>query len=262
MKLSIVIAHHQTPELLDLCLNSVKKTIQKLNYETIIVSSESKESDDEFIKDKWPEVKIVFFKKNTGYSKLINAGIKSSTGDFILILNADIIVLEGAISEMMKYLMANEDVGIVAPRLEDYNGNLQISCFNDPVPRLILARRTFWGKTKQGKQALERASVLTDDDKEKEVDWAQGSAMMFRKNLVDKVGFWDERFFLYFEDSDWCRRIRQKGYKIIYLPIAKMVHYYHRSSKRLGVLGDLIFNKYTRIHILSAIKYFRKYGFK
>jgi len=86
--------------------------------------------------------------------------------------------------------------------------------------------------------------------------------MMFKKDIIDKVGFWDERFFMYFEDSDWCRRVRKKGYKVIYLPTAKMVHYYHRSSKKFGVLGDLIFNKYARIHILSAIKYFKKYGFK
>jgi hypothetical protein len=262
MKLSIVITHHQTPKLLDLCINSIKKTIGALEHEIIIVSSESREKDEEFIKDKWPETKNIYFEKNTGYSKLVNTGIKASTGDFILILNADIMILEGAIPEMIKYLEANQNVGIVAPRLEDYTGNLQVSCFNDPIPRLIIARRTFWGKTKQGGKVLARASVLSDDNIVKEVDWAQGSAMMFKKDLVNEVGFWDERFFLYFEDSDWCRRIRQKGYKVVYLPIAKMIHYYHRSSKKLGVLGDLIFNKYTRIHILSAIKYFKKYGFK
>lgn len=262
MKLSIIITHHQTPKLLDLCISSIKKTIENLEHEIIIVSSESKEENEKFIKNKWPEVKIFSFKKNTGYSKLVNTGIKISTGDFILLLNADIMVLEGAISEMIKYLEANKDVGIVVPRLEDYTGNLQVSCFNDPIPRLILARRTFWGKTKQGKKILERTSIWIDDNTAKEVDWAQGSAMMFKRSLVDKIGFWDEKFFMYFEDSDWCRRARKNRYKVIYLPTAKMIHYYHRSSKRLGFLGDLIFNKYTRIHILSAIKYFKKYGFK
>jgi len=193
---------------------------------------------------------------------LVNTGIKASTGDFILILNADIMILDGAVLEMIRFFETHKNTGIIAPRLEDYTGNLQISCFNDPVPCLILARRTFWGKTKYGKKILKKFSTFDDNNLPKEVDWAQGSAMMFKKDLINRVGFWDERFFLYFEDSDWCRRIRQKGYKIIYLPTARMIHYYHRSSKKLGVLGDLIFNKYTRIHILSAIKYFKKYGFK
>jgi hypothetical protein len=262
MKLSIIITYHQTPRLLDLCIDSIKNTIKDLSHEIIVLSSESKEKNEEFIKDKWPEIKIVVFKKNTGYSRLVNTGIKEATGDFILLLNADIIVLDDAISRMLDYIENHEEVGIVAPRLEDYTGNLQISCFNDPIPSLILARRTFWGKTKQGRKALEQISITNDDSEIKEVNWVQGSAMMFRKNLVDKIGFWDERFFMYFEDSDWCRRVRANGLKVIYLPTAKMIHYYHRSSKKFGVLGDLIFNKYARIHIISAIKYFKKYGFK
>ncbi|HNU96929.1 MAG TPA: glycosyltransferase family 2 protein [Candidatus Portnoybacteria bacterium] len=262
MKLSIIITHHLTSKLLDLCINSINKTIGGLKHEIIVVNSESKEKDEEFIKDKWQEIEIISFKKNTGYSKLVNTGIKKATGDFILLLNADIIVLENTILEMINYLEEHENVGIVAPKLEDYIGNLQISCFSDPIPSIILARRTFWGKTKKGKKLLEKISVLHDNNLAKEVDWVQGSAMMFKKDIIDKVGFWDERFFMYFEDSDWCRRVRKKGYKVIYLPTAKMVHYYHRSSKKFGVLGDLIFNKYARIHILSAIKYFKKYGFK
>ncbi len=262
MKLSIIITQHQTPKLLNLCINSIKQTIEDLNYEIIVASSESREEDEKFIKDKWPEIKIISFKKNIGYAKLVNAGIKASMGDFILILNADIIVLREAIQKMLKFLETNKDVGIVAPRLEDYTGNLQISCFSDPLLSIILARRTFWGKTKKGRKTLEKISILHDNDSPKEVDWVQGSAMMFKKDTIDKVGLWDEKFFMYFEDSDWCRRIRQKGYKIIYLPSATMVHYYHRTSKKLGIIGDLIFNKYTRIHVFSAIKYFKKYGFK
>jgi len=260
MKLSIIITHHHTPELLDLCINSIKNTISNLEYEIIVLNSETRERDEEFIKDKWPEIKIISFKKNIGYSKLINKGIKEAQGDFILILNADIITLEGAVSEMLEYIKEHKDVGVIAPQLQDYTNNLQISCFNDPNFYVILARRTFFGKTKKGKKILEKFFINTDSLQE--VDWAQGSAILFRRDLIDKVGLWDEKFFMYFEDADWCRRIRKAGYKIIYLPSAKMIHYYHRSSKKLGILGDLIFNKYTRIHIVSAIKYFKKYGFK
>jgi GT2 family glycosyltransferase len=93
----------------------------------------------------------------------------------------------------------------------------------------------------------------------REVDWVQGSAMFVKKEIIDKIGLMDEKFFMYFEDADWCRRFRKAGYKVVYFPEAQMSHYYHRASKKWGFLLDVLFNKYTRIHILSGIKYFSKW---
>jgi len=87
----------------------------------------------------------------------------------------------------------------------------------------------------------------------------QGSAMLVKKDLIDKIGLLDERFFMYFEDTDWCRRFRENGYKVVYLPDAQMSHYYHRASKKMGSILDILFNKYTRIHIQSSLKYFSKW---
>jgi len=260
MKLSIIITHYQTPELLDLCLKSIKETIGDINYDLIVVDSESEEKTEEHIKEKYPEVKFISFKKNLGYSKVVNAGIKEAKGDYILILNADIIVLEEAISEMIEFMRENPRIGILAPQLLDFTGNIQISCFSEPTIKAILARRTFFGKFKNGKEAL-KEFLMSDWDRKsvKEVDWAQGSAIMIKKEAIDKVGLFDEGFFMYFEDADLCRRFREVDYRVVYYPKAKMVHYYHRSSKKWGGLLDLFLNKYTRIHIISALKYFRKY---
>jgi hypothetical protein len=258
--LSIIITHYKTPELLDLCIKSIKENIGNLDHEIIVVDSESKEETREFIKEKYPEIKIIPFEKNLGYSKIVNTGIKSAVGKYILILNADIIVLENAISELLGYLENNPQAGIVGPQLLDFTNNIQDSCFSNPTIPAILSRRTFLGKTKWGKAALEKFTIENQNGKSaREIDWVQGSAMMVRKKAIDEVGLWDEKFFMYFEDADWCRRFWQKGLKVIYLPSAKMVHYYHRSSKRFGAILDAIFNKQTRIHIISAIKYFIKY---
>ncbi|HUT96311.1 MAG TPA: glycosyltransferase family 2 protein [Candidatus Paceibacterota bacterium] len=261
-KLSIIISHHDTPELLDLCIKSIKETIKGLDYEVFIADSESKEGNQDFIKEKHPKVEFIVFAKNLGYSKTVNAGIKASDGDYVLILNADIIILGNAVSEMVDFMDKNPKVGIVAPQLLDFTNNIQTSCFSNPNLKTIIVRRTFLGKTKWGKKILDKFTMADwDKNSIKEVDWTQGSAMLVRREAIEKVGLFDEKFFMYFDDADWCRRFWQKGYKVIYLPSAKMAHYYHRSSKKFGAIFDIIFNKYARTHIISAIKYFKKYDF-
>jgi len=263
VELSIIVTHYQNPELLDVCLNSIKKNMQDISHETILVDSESKKYTRELIRQKHREVKMIAFKDNLGYSKIVNRGIRKAKGNFILILNADTIILDDAVSKMLKYIKENKDVGILGPKLLDFANNVQVSCFSNPTLGSILARRTFLGKTKWGERKIKKFLMdqgLTNNDKPKKVDWVQGSALMFRKRAIEKIGFLDEkRFFMYFEDADWCRRFWKKGYKVIYFPKAKVAHYYCRSSKKLGAILDIIFNKYTRIHIISALRYFWKY---
>lgn len=258
--LSIIVTHHRTPELLYLCLKSIKDTIESIEHEIIVVDSEFTGKTEEIIKENFPEIKLISFKKNVGYSKIVNTGLRKVIGEYILIINADIIVLKGAISEMLKFMKKNPDVGIIGPQLLDFTNNIQVSCFAKPSLGAILARRTFFGKTKWGRRFLNYFIIRNWDRKTiREVDWVQGSAMMVRGEALKKVGLWDERFFMYFEDTDWCRRFWQNGYKVIYLPRAKMAHYYHRVSKKWGAILDVFLNKYARIHIISALKYFWKY---
>lgn len=257
MKLSILITNHETPELLALCLKSIKNTLKNIDYEIIVLDSESNEKTKEIL---WFEIKLISFKKNLGYSKIVNTGLKQAKGEYVLILNADIVVLDNAISELLKFIQENPEIGILAPQLLDFTGNIQISCFSKPTMSAILARRTPFKKTKQGRLALNKFLINDWDRKStKSVDWVQGSAMMIRKETVDKIGLLDERFFMYFEDADWCKRFWEVGYKVVYYPKAQMAHYYHRSSKKWGSILDIVLNRYTRTHILSAIKYFLKY---
>lgn len=267
MKLSIIITHHNTPELLDLCLKSIKETIKNVKYEIIVVDSELKEKTKELIQEKHPKIRHIFFKKNVGYSKIVNAGLKEAKGDYILILNADIIVLENAVSKMLRYMKDHIQVGILGPKLLDFTHGVQSSCFSFPTLGTILARRTFLGRTKWGKKKINRFLMkdkislrpMQDSQKAINVDWLQGSAIMVRKEVIERVGLLDERFFAYFEDTDWCWRFWQSGYEVAYLPYVAMVHYYHRSSKKWGPILDVFFNKRTRIHLISALKYFWKY---
>ncbi len=260
MSLSIIVTHHHTPELLDLCLKSIQNTLKSIDYEIVVVDSETSCKTKELIREKYPHAQLITFKNNIGYAKIVNAGLKKIKGNFVLILNADIIILEGAVQKMLKYIQERPSVGIVAPQLIDFTNNIQDSCFANPSLKAIIARRTFFKKTKRGAKAINKFIIQGKKIKTPtEVDWVQGSVMLISKQAIRKVGFLDERFFMYFEDADWCRRFWQKGYKVIYLPTAQMVHYYHRSSKKWGGFIDILLNKYTRVHVISALKYFWKH---
>jgi hypothetical protein len=124
----------------------------------------------------------------------------------------------------------------------------------------VIYRRTFLGKTGPGKKELARFSMKDRVGQGAgAVDWVLGAAMLVRRAAVKEVGLMDERFFMYFEDTDWCRRFWEKGWSVIYLPEATMHHYHGRLSRKTGGLADLFFNKYTWIHISSAVKYFWKW---
>ncbi|MFH1551352.1 MAG: glycosyltransferase family 2 protein [bacterium] len=257
--LSIIITHHQTPVLLKLCLKSIQDTIGNIEYEIIVADSEAKQEYQDLIKEKFSGIKFISFIKNVGYAKAVNAGIKASLGEYILILNADIIVHKESILKMLEFIKSNLQVGIVGPQLLTFANTVQNSCFNFPSIKSILARRTFLGKLNWGKKQLDRFLVNNKDTSFKSVDWLQGSAMMVQKKAIEKVGLFDERFVLYLEDADWCRRFWQNGYQVVYLPTAQVFHYYGRASKKWGGLLDIISNKYTRMHLISAVKYFWKW---
>ena len=258
--LSIIITHHQTPVLLKLCLKSIQENIGSIEYEILVIDSQAQSDTQELLEEKFPRVKYFPFLKNVGYAKLVNKGIGMAQGEYFLILNADILILKNTVSEILTFMEKNPQVGILGPRLLTFANQFQASCFRFPTPSYFLARRTFFGKLKWGKKKLKEFLINNQDfSSAQTVDWIQGSAMLVRQEAVDKVGLMDERFFMYLEDTDWCRRFWQNGYQVIYLPQAQVSHYYYRISKKWGGVLDVFFNKYTRLHIMSAIKYFWKW---
>ncbi|KKT26980.1 MAG: Glycosyltransferase [Parcubacteria group bacterium GW2011_GWA2_43_9b] len=260
MELSIIVTHYKTPELLKLCLRSLKEAAQGITYEILVLDSESQEETEEIINNEWPEITLFLFKKNTGYAKIVNVGLKEAKGDYLLILNADIVVAKDSLKKMMEYLSANRKVGILGPRLLNFNGAIQESCFRFYRLFTVIYRRTFLGKTNLGKKELDRFEMKDfDRQSTREVDWLLGAAMMIKRQALREVGPMDERFFLYFEDTDWCLRFWKKGWSAVYLSDARMHHYHGRLSKKTKGVADLFFNKYTWIHISSAIKYFWKW---
>lgn len=260
MELSIIITSYKNPELLKVCIDSIKKNYKGTDYEIIVSDSETTEEISTMMREDYSEIKFLSSEKNLWFGGEVRRGYGESVGDFVLILNDDIIVKENSIERLLEYIKNNKDVGIVGPQLLNFNNTVQTSYFRFLTPLTIIYRRTPLGRLWFAKKYLDRY-LMKDIDNNKicEVDWVLGSAMMTRREIVNIVGLIDKRFTYYFEDIDWCRNFWENGYKVIYYPKAQMYHYHRRSSAGKSIFNLIFFNKFSRIHIASAIKYFWKY---
>lgn len=212
----------------------------------IVVDSQAKNGVRLFLRKEFKNVLYIPFTKNVGYAKLVNAGIKASTQEYILIINADIGISPAHIEKMRSFLEEQKDAGAVGVT----------ECFRYPYISAIFARRTMWGDTPWGKQTL--ASFEMRDytrQKPQSVDWVRGDCWMIKRSVVEKVGLLDERFFMYLEDTDWCRRANNLGYKVYFLPGIAAVLRNVGASRQFTLKGL----NYRATHIISFAKYLLKW---
>jgi len=254
LDISLIIINYKTPEILEMAIKSLKSTIVGVKYEIIAVDVESDYATEYSITDAFPDVIFLPIEKNAGYSKSVNAGLKKidPSSRYIFVLNADIIAKTGSVNKLFAFMETHPDAGMAGPELLNFNNTFQNSYFRFYKPEIILYRRTFMKKFSFARKALNVFLAKdTDHARTQSVEWLMGSALFIRRSALEKVGLMDERFFMYFEDVDWCRRFWNNGYGVVYFPEAKMMHYHGKQSGESA--------KYAIIHIISAIKYFWKY---
>ncbi len=264
MTLSIVILSYRNPALLRLCLRSLARALvdTPLSYEVVVVDSETSPETANVVNHDFahtfPAIQFIAFAHNTGYTAGVNAGLRAARGDYVLNLNYDIITEQGTIEALVGYLQQHSDVGLVGPRLLNFDESQQPSAFRFYTPRVILARR-LGGVLLRG---TERRFTLEGEvfSGPSPVDWVSGSALMTSRAAMERVGLLDEALFHYFSDVDWSWRFWENGYSVVFYPLAALTHALGRSSKgRFGIL-DPLFNRATRWHIVDAYRYFRKHG--
>ena len=262
MKLSIIITSYKQPEMLKILLDSIRQylTIPKEDCEIIVSDSATEESTAMLMREDYPEVIFIDSSENIGFGGTVKKGYEKSRGEYVLIMNGDMIVKKGAIESLLHYLENHAEVGIVGPKLLSFNESIQPSCFRFYTPAIIIYRRTFLGKIKFGKKHVDRFMMKDfDHNSTLPVDWIQGSAMMTRRKFIEEVGLMDPQFKMYFEDLYGCRRFWKAGHSVVYFPEAKMYHYHGRGSAGQGVVKTLLSKRLAWIHIASALKYFWKY---
>lgn len=258
-KFSIIIVNYYSGLLTKACIQSVRKTYTGSDYEVMVVDNDSKDDSREILTSEIDGIKVEFTGKNLGYAKAVNIAQSRTTGEYVILLNPDIIALKDGIAELLKFMDSNPAAGVAAGQLVNPNGSIQNSGFRFYRPMTILYRRTFFRYLPYAKRHLDKIFMRdTDFSKTQKVDWVLGACMCIRRSALKEVGAMDERFFLYFEDMDWCRRFWKKGWEVWYVPQARFAHYHKRESAQdRGIFA--FFNPVARIHIASGIKYFLKY---
>ncbi|MDP3794777.1 MAG: glycosyltransferase family 2 protein [bacterium] len=265
MTLSILITHYKALPMLRLCLHSIREHLGGITDKEIIVMDSAAESGTKpRLAREFPEAQYIGFSDNVGYGRLVNAGIRASQGSHLVIINHDIVFTHGAVERLLDFLDNHPGTGIVAPQLCGFNGKPMRSCFRYYDIWVVAGRRTFLRHIPRIRRKIDRflmAEVQFSGESAWPVDWVQGSALATLRTTVERVGLFDERFFMYFEDVDWCRRFWENGYAVMYLTTATLYHWHGQASRRYGGVADLFFNKYALIHLASAVKYFFKHGF-
>lgn len=265
MELSIVIVNYRSQDKLINCLDSVARETAGQDREIIVVDNASGD-DLSRLPAKYSGLTVVNSSRNLGMGGGNNLGIKQARGEFMLVLNPDTVVQTGAIRIMLSYLKDNPTAGLVGPKLIYPDGSLQSSCSRFPSFFMPVLRRTFLGD--YFRKARNRFTMDDfDHDSIRPVDWLMGSCLMFRRQLALKDGrsfapLFDERYFMYFEDTDLCRQIWENGFRVIYDPEAVVVHDHQRQSAEYPWYFAVFLSSLTRWHIVSWLKYFAKWGFK
>ena len=226
-----------------------------VTFETIIVDNCSTDGSFEFVRDHYPEIKLIRNTQPFGFAKNNNIGAAQASGKYILILNPDIILSAGAIDRLHQYLTAHPQTGIVAPRLENPDGSLQFSVRRFPNLKILLNRFFTRGDDSSNNRQVESYLMKNlPHDHPTAIDWCMGASFLISSELYQQLSGFDEGFFLYVEDMDICYRCWQSGHPVIYLPSSVMTHVHQRSSKH--------FNKKTCIHLKSYWYFFSKNRFQ
>ncbi len=257
---SILIVHYNTPKLLRQTLKGIFAMKAQATFEVIVVDNNPAMRVQEMVRSEFPEAKILLSDQNIGFGRGMNMAMQQACGRYLFVFNPDIAINDHALDDLMAYMDAHTDVGMIAPRLSNPDGSLQSSCYRFAGPEIILFRRIPWlAKFGFAKKAVDHYLMKDWDHAEtKDVDYVLGAAMFVRREAYEVVGGFDPNYFIYFEDQDWCRRFWKAGWRIVYHPKANFVHYHRRETAEGGFMGQM-FNPLTRKQMKSAIYYYRKY---
>ena len=249
-QLSIIIVSWNVRELLAACLASLPRGPQ-----VIVVDNASSDGSADMVRGHYPEALLVANAENRGFTGGNNDGLKRSAGDFVLFLNPDTVVDEEALPLLLEYAAAHPAVGVVGPQLRYGDGSLQSSRRRFPtlVTALFESTPVAW-HWPPARNPWARRYRMEDQsaDRIQEVDWLVGAALLTRREVLEQIGGFDEGYFMYSEELDWQRRVKQAGWKVVYLPDAIITHFEGSSSAQAPAARHLHFNR-------SKVRYFQKH---
>jgi len=225
--LSIVIVSWNTKEYLLPCLTSIFEKGQRMASEVILVDNGSQDGGRIEVKRAFPSVHIIENEKNLGFAKAVNQGLQKASGRYVLLLNPDTQMKEGAIERLVSFMDAHSDVGVAGAQLLNADGSKQNSIANFPSLATELFNKSLlrwlFPKKFPGKER--------DYPEPVEVDSVIGACMVVRRKAMEQVGLLDEDYFLFLEETDWCYRMKRAGWKIYHVPQAEVYHFQGKSAE-------------------------------
>jgi O-antigen biosynthesis protein len=234
MDLSIIIVNYNVREFLDNALVSISKAARGLEHEIYVVDNASDDGSVELIRSKFPGVKLIVNESNLGFARANNLAIRKVKGTYLLLINPDTIVQENTLHVMVDFFEKNPDVGMAGCKILNPDGKLQIACRRSfPTPMTAFTKIVGLSSIFPNSRIFSRYNLTyLNPDETYEVDAISGSFMMLRRTVYETVGGFDEDFFMYGEDLDWCYRIQKAGWKIFYVHSTQIIHYKGESTKR------------------------------
>ncbi len=235
MDVSIVIVNWNTKDILRDCVKSIYEQTHEIQYEIIVVDNGSSDGSAKMLKATFPQVKLIENSWNKGFAAANNQGMKTAAGRYILLLNSDTIICNGAIQKSILYADAHHDVGVLGCRVLWPDGRHQFSCFRFPsLPNITLAAIMVVRQLPGINFAFLHSERYRyhDFNRELDVDIVAACFLLVRHEVLDQVGLMDEDYFMYGEEVDWCYRIRRGGWIVRYFPGAKIIHLFGASSAK------------------------------
>jgi GT2 family glycosyltransferase len=235
--LSVIIVSYNTRELLLQCLSSVLRALVSVTHEVIVVDNGSADGSPDAVEKKFPQLHLIRNQENRGFARAVNQGLQKAGGRYFLLLNSDALIDSEALTKMISFMEKTPDAGAVGGQLVRKDGTLQNSFDNCPTLCTELLNKSLlkrlFPKRYPGKHLKFTGPV--------EVESLIGACMMARREVLNSVGMLDESFFFFLEETDWCLRMREKGWKVYFLPFVNVRHLQGRSANKEPVSARIEF---------------------
>lgn len=250
--LSVIIVSWNVRELLRRCLSSVFDS-EGPELEVIVVDNASQDGSAALVHQDFPQARLIQNRENLGFTKANNQALAESLGRYLLLLNPDTEVVGQALTTMVSYMDAHHGVGALGPKLLNPDGSVQSSRRRFPTLTTAFLESTILQRWFPKSEALRRYYLLDrPEDEEQEVDWVVGACLLIRRKALEETGPLDEDYFMYSEELDLCYRLKKKGWKVVYLPQAQVIHHEGKSSEQVIPARHIHFQR-------SKVLFFRKH---
>jgi len=231
---SIIIVSWNTVDLLRQCLKSICEETKKYTFEIVVIDNDSPDNSAEMVAKEFSDVKLISNKDNKGFAPANNQGLEIASGRNILFLNPDTLVIKNGIDKMVEYLDENKKngVGVVTCKLLNDDGTLQKSVNSFFSFWSSLFENRFFAELFKKSNTKKMFMSYWDHSELREIDWSYGAVILITREVLEKVGYLDDRFYIYAEEMDYYLRARKAGYKAIFLPDVEIIHYGKSSSRQ------------------------------